>query len=249
MRGMSLTALAGGLVLALSGAAQADEAKAKEVLTKAIEAHGGEAELKKLDGTSMKMKGTVHVMGMELAFTGDAASSGIDKRRMDLEMEIMNQKIRVSNVVNKDKGWIKINDDVKDLDQDQLTEGKEQGHGQYVTTLLPLKDKAYTLSLVGEDKVNNTPVAVVRVERKGYRDVTLSFDKKTFLLLKVEKRVKDDQSGQEVNEEGYYSDYNDKGLRQPKKVTVKRDGKLFVEAEVVELSVDVKFDDKGFDKP
>jgi len=249
MRGKSMAAIACGLVIALTGAARADDAKAKEIIAKAIEAHGGEAEMKKLDSTSTKMKGTVHVMGMEIPFTGDAAVHGVDKSRVDLEIDVMNQKIRITNVFNKDKGWAKINDEVKEMDKDQIAEATEQAHSRYVANLIPLKDKAYTVSLVGDDKVNNTPVTVIRVERKGRRDVTLSFDKKTYLLLKTETRVKDEMSGQEVTEEGYYLEYNDKGLRQPKKLSVKRDGKIFVEAEVVELTTDVKFDEKGFDKP
>lgn len=248
MHMMKLAAGIFGLVLLLSGTAQADEAKAKEVLNKAIEAHGGETELKKLESTSMKMKGTVHAMGLEIAFTGDASSSGMDQRRIDLEMEIMNQKIRVSNVFNKDKGWLKVNDDVKEMDKDQIVEGTEQAHSQSVTWLLPLKDKAYSLSMVGDDKINNTPVVVIRAERKGRRDVNLWFDKKTYLLLKTEARMKN-ESGQEVNEEGFYSEYNDKGLRQPKKITVKRDGKPFLEAEILELTTEVKFDKSAFEKP
>lgn len=249
MRGKSMAAVACGLVFALTGAARADEAKAKEVIAKAIEAHGGEAELKKLEANSTKMKGTIHVMGMEIAFSGDAAASGMDKNRIDLEIDIMNQKIRITNVVNKDKGWAKVNDDLKEMDKDQIAEATQQSHGRYVANLYPLKEKAYTVSLVGDDKVNNTPVTVVRVERKDRRDVTLSFDKKTFLLLKSETRAKDEMSGQEVTEETYFTEYNDKGLRQPKKISVKRDGKIFIEAEVLEIATDVKFDEKGFDKP
>jgi hypothetical protein len=79
MRVKSMAAVACGFVLALTGAARADDAKAREIIDKAITAHGGEAEMKKLDCTSMKMKGTIHVMGMEIAFTGDAASKGADQ--------------------------------------------------------------------------------------------------------------------------------------------------------------------------
>ncbi len=249
MRAKSLAAVACGLVVALTGVARADDAKAREIIDKAITAHGGEAELKKLNATSMKMKGTVHVMGMEIAFTGDVASDGADRNRADLEIEVMNQKIRVSNVFNKDKGWAKINDDVKELDKDQIAEAREKAHAGHLVRLLPLKDKAYTLSVVGDEKVGNAEVTVIRIERKGYRDVSLCIDKKSHLILKHETRVKDDQSGQEVTEEGFYLEYNDKGLRQPKKITVKRDGKLFVEAQVLELSTDVKFDENGFGKP
>jgi len=249
MRSKNCLVLVLGVALAATGAARADEAKAKEVIDKAIKAHGGEAELKKLDASSMKMKGTVHVMGMEIPFTGDSASQGEYRRRVDLEIEVMGMKIRVTNVFDKDKGWAKINDDLKELDKDQIKEGVDQAHSSHVVSLLPLKDKAYTLSVVGDEKVGNAEVVVIRVNRKDRRDVSLFIDKKSNLILKSETRVKDEQSGQEVNEESFYLDYNAKGLRQPKKLSVKRDGKVFIEAEVLELHTDVKFDDAGFGKP
>jgi len=233
----------------IGGSVRAEDTNAREIVTKAIEAHGGEAELKKLENSSVKSKGTVQAMGLEIAFTGEAMRAGADRRRMDLEMEVMNQKIRLLSIFDKDKGWVKINDMVVDLDKDKIEEATEQGHVQEVTGLLPLKSKDYSLSVVGDDKVGDAAVTVIRVERKGHRDVSLSFDKKTLLLLKSETRVKDDQTGQEVTQETFFTDYNDKGLRQAKKVTLKRDGKVFVEAEVTELNVDQKFDDSTFAKP
>lgn len=242
--------MAFGLALILSGSARADtSAKAMEIVDKAIEAHGGEAEMKKLSSNSMKMKGTVHVMGMEIAFMGDTSSQEFARRRVDLEMEVANQKFRIVNVFNKDKGWAKVNDQVTEMTKDQVAGAVDQAHSNWVASLLPLKDKAYTLSLVGEGKVGTTPVLVITVTRKDRRDVNLSFDKKTHLLLKVETRVKDEQSGEEKTEEAFFSDYNDKGLKQPKKITVNRDGKLFVEAEVSDLRVDEKFDESVFGKP
>lgn len=253
MRLPCLVAVVAGLSLTLTGAARADNARAKELIEKATTAHGGEAELKKLESHSLKMKGAVHVMGMELAFTADASSQGTDRRRIDIEVEVMNQKIQVTNVFNKDKGWVKTTvggkDDIKEMDKDQLTEAREQSHANSVVGLLPLKDKAYSISVVGDDKVGNSEVTVVRISRKDYRDVSLFIDKKSHLILKHETRVKDEQSGQEVTEEGFYLNYNDKGLRQPKKISVKRDGKVFVEADVLELNPDVKFAENHFGKP
>lgn len=236
--------------LTMVGAVRADEKlDAKGVLDKAIEAHGGEAEMKKLQSNSAKIKGTIHVMGMELAFSGDVSASGTDLQRVDLETKVGDQMLRIAHVVKKDKGWVKLNDDVTEMDKDQLTEALEEAHNAWVTTLVPLKDKAYTLKMIGDEKVKDQPALVISVSRKDRRDIKLSFDKKTHLLVKVEMRVKDEGSGEEMTEETFMEDYNDKGLRQPRKITLKRDGKPYMEAEISDLKVNQEFDAKHFDKP
>ena len=246
----TIAILACGLAFATGKSARADDkSDAIAVLDKAIKAHGGAGELKKLANSLQKMKGTIHIMGMDIPFTADLISSGEDKIRADIDIEAGGMKIHVVSVVNKDKGWEKIKDDTKELDKDKITEGREQAHAASVANLYPLKDKAYTLSLVGDDKVEGKEVTVIRATRKDRRDVSLFFDKKSNLLLKSETRVKDEATGQEVSDERFFSDYNDKGLRQPKKMIIKRDGKPFLEGEITEMKVDEKFDDSSFEKP
>lgn len=250
MRKVVYAILALGFTFGANSLARADEkTDAKAVVDKAIEAHGGEAELKKLNATSSKIKGTIHAMGMDIEFTGDISNQAGDRVRVEIDAEVGGQKFRIVNVFDKDKGWVKFANDSKEMDKDQIAEAREQGHAGNLANLLALKDKTFGISLVGEDKVGTTPAMVIRVSRKDYRDVTLFFDKKTHLLLKTEARVKDEGTGQEVSQETLYSDYNDKGLKQPKKLTIKRDGKPYMEAEMTELRVDEKFDDSTFGKP
>jgi hypothetical protein len=249
MRMITLAILAFGWSAFTSSVRAADETDAKKIVEKAIEVHGGEAELKKLQSTSQKIKGTVHVMGMEIPFSGNIFSSGEELARVELAFEVMNMKFNLVNIFNKGKGWTKIGDDLTESTKDQIDEAREQAHGTNVATLAPLKDKAYTVSLVGDDKVGDTEVTVIRISKKGRRDVTLYLDKKTHLLIKQQMRVKDEMSGQEVDEERLFSEYNENGLRQPKKMTVKRDGKIYMEAELSELKTDEKFDDSTFAKP
>jgi outer membrane lipoprotein-sorting protein len=235
--------------LVFNSARADDKAAARAVLDKAIEAHGGEAELKKLQVASSKVKGVVHVMGMEVTFSGDAATQGPDRQRMDIEAEAGGQKFRIVHVFNQDKGWLKINDDVKEMDKDKAAESLNAAHCNWVATLIPLKEKDYTLEMVGEDKVDNRPAIVIRATRKDRRDINLFFDKDSHLLLKTERRAKEDNNDQEVTEETIYSNHEDKAARQPKKIAVKHDGKLFVEMEISDFKAEDKLDDSLFGKP
>jgi hypothetical protein len=80
--------------------------------------------------------------------------------------------------------------------------------------------------------------------------VTLYFDKESGLLVKYESRVKDEGSGQEVNEEHFLSDYKEvQGTKQAGKVVTKRDGKLYLEGEVTDHQLSEKLDAGVFAKP
>ena len=70
------------------------------------------------------------------------------------------------------------------------------------------------------------------------------------MVVKTEGTVKDEMSGQEVNEEGFFSDYKDvQGTKQAHKFSVKRAGKLFMEGESTKVELFDKLDASTFAKP
>ena len=114
-----------------------------------------------------------------------------------------------------------------------------------------MKDKAYTLTPLGEVKVGDRPAVGVKVSSKGHRDVELYFDKDTNLLLKSQTRVKSrEQEGKEMDQESLYADYKDvDGAKVPMKVTMNREGKVYVESESTDVKPVDKLDDSTFGKP
>src|SRR5438105_1881591 len=91
--------LAFGFVLVAPVAVRADDAADARVLVdKAVKAHGG-AELAKFNAATIRIKGTIHVMGQAIAFTGDVASHGSDRQKVDLEAEVAGQKFRIISVL------------------------------------------------------------------------------------------------------------------------------------------------------
>ena len=116
--------------------------------------------------------------------------------------------------------------------------------------IAPLKEKGYELSATGEIKVGENPAVGVRVAAKGQKDITLYFDKKTNLLAKIDHTAIDAMSGNEVPEERIVLAYekNADGVPVPKKVAVKRDGKTYLEADVLESKQLEKIDDSEFVK-
>jgi hypothetical protein len=242
--------LASAVLFLAADRARADApAEVQALLDKAIKAHGGEEKLNKHKAFTLKMKGKSHVMGMALDTTGEMAFQRPDQFRMELEFEIMGMKFKILQVFNKGKGWLSLNGMVQELDKDLLAEMKEGVHTARVEWLTPLKDKAFKLSSLGESKVNGRAAVGVKVSHEGQRDVSLYFDKEKGLLLKTESRTKDEQ-GMEVNQENYYLDYKEgDGVPYASKFLIKRDGKDFFDAELIEYKLLESLDDNVFGKP
>jgi hypothetical protein len=240
-----------GLVLAAAVPGRADDAAPLRALVEqSIQAHGGEAALAKFRAGSVKLKGTAHAMGLAIPFTGEVLTQGSDQLRVAIDVEVNGQKFSFVSVLNRDKGWIRMNDQTREMDRELVAEAQAQAYVGWVSSLLPLKDKSFQLSPLGEVKIDDKPAVGVRVTRKGSRDVSLYFDKKTHLLVKTESVVKDETTGMEVTQETFFSDYKEvEGSKQAATLTIKRDGKRHLEAEVFDYKIFDKLDDSVFAKP
>ncbi|MBY0459014.1 MAG: hypothetical protein K2V38_16885 [Gemmataceae bacterium] len=249
-RALAVPALA-VLVLALSHPARAAD-EPKDVVAKAIKAHGGEDALSKYKAGQIKSKGTITIPGVgETEYSQEVSYMLPDKFRDSMELKIGGQTISVFTLINGDKVTLEINGKALEGQEDKVKEAiKNVGHMMEVSRMVTLKDKAYDLSLIGEDKVEGKKVIGVRVSKKGQSDVSLYFDKETHLLAKIEYRTTDPNTGNEITEERFPSGYekNKDGLPVAKKVLVKRDGKTFLEGEVLETKYFEKLDDADFKK-
>jgi hypothetical protein len=204
----------------------------------------------RLNAETLKFKGKVHAMGMEIPFAGEYSCQGPDQLRTVIEFEVNGQKVPVTKILNRDRGWIRMGDVLKEMTPDEVKEAQEDTHEHWVRTLVPLADKAYKLSILGDSRVANRPALAIRVSCQGRRDVNLYFDKESFLLLKSEMLSKDEQTGKEVNREFLNSDFKEVGgLKEPMKFVMKKDGKLLLEADVEEIRRNENLDDSVFAKP
>ena len=236
------------LVLLSSGPVHAADDE-RAIIEKAIKAHGGEEKLTKLKASTMKAKGKVNTAVGELEINQESMSMLPDKVKEIVETEVMGMKIRSVTIINGDSASIEVNG--KDFPlKDELKEAIKQGKKQLqIARLLPLRDKKFTLEMVGEAKVNDRPAIGLRVSAKDMKDVNLYFDKKTNLLAKIEFRTVDPMNGQEVTEERIISDYQTvDGLAVPKKAIINRDGKKYLELTVEEVKYLEKIDEAEFKK-
>ncbi len=227
-------------VLLVAGPLSADDAAStKAIIDKAIKASGGAEKLAKYKAMTWNEKGMYFGMGEGVPYTGKYSVQWPDKFRMEIEGVF-------TIALNGDKGYM----NGEEMEKEQLEEQKENHYSGWVNTLLPLSDPSYKLTSIPETKVNNQPAVGVKVSKAGHRDVQLFFDKQTGLLVKSVAKVKAAEAGfKEVEQESFYENYKDvDGLKSPMKVVIKREGKPFVEAELLDMKRMEKLDDKVFGK-
>lgn len=228
-----------------------EEAKLREVVARAIKAQGGIDNLTKLKANVSKEKGKYYGMGEGIDFTSESSLQLPDRFRVEVKSKIGDQEFTFIQVINGKKGWIKLGDKTEEMDKEMLAEAKEEMNVANISQLVCLKDKEFKLSPLGEVKVGDRPAIGVRVEHKGFRDVSLFFDKEKGLLLKSETRVKDlMRGGEEYTSTTLYDDYKKaEGMMVAHKITIKRDDKPFVDGELTEVKISEKIDDSVFEKP
>ncbi len=232
--GLSVVVLA-----AAAPAVRAADDDPKDIIARAIKAHGGTEFLTKTKAARSTNTGKIQINGMEAEFKQEVAYMLPDKLRDSMELTIGGQTIKVATLLNGDSLTITangekvpVNDDVKKAVKDAV---------QLISTarLVTLaKDKNTKLELFGEEKVEGQPAVGVVVSGKDQKSPTMFFDKKTGLLVKFVHRTLEANTGNEVNEERIVQEYgtNKDGIPVPKKLLIKHDGKTFLEAQVVEAT-------------
>lgn len=249
LRSLALSAAALVVALAPPPVRAADEPK--DIIAKAIKAHGGEAFLAKQKAGQIKTKGKINLPGIgETEYSQETSFMLPDKFKDAMELKVAGQTVNVLTIVNGDTVVLEANGKAIDEGKKVKAAIADVSHVMEVARMVGLQDKGYELSPIGEDKIEGQKVVGVRVSKKGQKDVSLYFDQGTGLLAKVEFRTTDQATGNEVTEERFPSDYakNADGVAVPKKIVVKRDGKTFIEAEVLETKHFEKLDDSEFKK-
>jgi hypothetical protein len=245
--------VAGLLVAAASPARADDQADMRALVDKAIKAAGGQAKLKKLKAVTWKAKGSVHADNRDIEITMEASMQAADQGRLDLTAEVNGNTVTIALVLNRDKGWVKHpkSDKVEAIPKELLAVFNTDFRAVRLAQMLtPLKDKACTLSSLGEVKIDDRPALGIKVVRKGHADVDIFFDKKTHLPVKCQTKVKESKGGQEVTHDYFFSDAKKTaGVLHFTKVTFKRDDKTFLEVELSDIETVDKLDDSTFAKP
>ncbi|HEY8504588.1 MAG TPA: hypothetical protein VIL46_08395 [Gemmataceae bacterium] len=206
MRSANRTTLGIGLALLLACPAAAQD-DAKAVIRKAVEATGGAELLNKYKAGKIDASGTISVMGADIEFTSNSWYQVPSKLKNRINFSIMDQKIEIVQIVNGDRVKMTVNGMDQELPDEQLAELRNSTRLQTIYQLTPLLEGKYELKTLEPKKVNGSEAAGVSVSAEGWDDpVKLYFDKKTGLLVRIERKGLD-PNGQPGTQALTYSDF------------------------------------------
>jgi len=235
-----------GVFLGTNSAQAGDDARA--IIAQAIKASGGVENLKKHQSTTWTEKGTYRGMGEGQPYVGKLAAQFPGQFRMQVlagGMEVF------TIVMNGDKGWIKAGGEVRELSKDELKKQQDDFKVGMISSLLPLEDKAFTLTIIDSIPLGEKGALAmgVKVTRKDYPEVKLYFDKVSYLLVKSEFKAFSSEKSKIVLAEFFFSNHKlIDGAQVPTRIAISHDGKTYVETDIHDLKTG-KLTDEVFAAP
>ena len=137
---------------------------------------------------------------------------------------------------------------VKEMTKPEVEEQRAEAYVAWLMSLLPLKEAGFALSTLADIKIADAPAAGIKASRKGSPDVKLYFDKKTGLLVKLERQGK--EAGIDTFREYFFGDPKEYGgLKLPTRYVERSNGKKVAEWTVSSYKFPGRIDEKEFAKP
>ncbi|MBM3995823.1 MAG: hypothetical protein FJ303_16975 [Planctomycetes bacterium] len=251
MFNLRVLTVAAGVIAVTASLSQAQDTDVKAIVRKAIDAHGGTKNLDKYKAFNTKFKGTMTIMGVKVNVDGDTTLQKPDKVKNVLILDINGKSIDVTNVFNGKKLWVKTMGQTKEIDDEKILKAaREEMESEGAGSLLDFLKAPYELNTIGEVKVKDKDAIGVRISKKGQKDITMFFDKKTHLVVKTETQAYDPSNGQEVLQEKFIHSYQKKhGMEVARRVEIVKDGKTFMDIEITEVTPLETVDASIFAKP
>jgi len=186
-------------VIMTSGAVVSFAQSAEEIVTKHIEAIGGEANWKKIN--AVKMTGSMTMQGMEMPVT----ITTLNKKAMRVDITIMG----TSNyqILTDKEGWvffpIQQQQKPEPMTADQVKESQDQLQVQ--DQFLDYKKDGSKIEFIGKDDIEGTEVLKLKLTDKDGKEKTYFFDASNYYILRESQKITAD--GKEMDVVVHYSNF------------------------------------------
>ena len=222
------------------------QSKARALIAQGVDALGGQKRLSQHAVLSYKMHGKVFIAAAPVDFEGATTAEPAANR---LRLAIAGGLFKFALVLDGDHGWLKFNEQVKDLPAEAVEEHRERLHAELVAQLFPiLADPTYKLALLVDAKVGGKPAPGVRVRHASHREVQLFFDPETKRLLKAETQI--NENGKDIRQETLLEDYGQiDEVWRPRRSRIRWDGADRALREMTDFRATDEPDADAFAKP
>ncbi|HMP16822.1 MAG TPA: hypothetical protein PKD72_07360 [Gemmatales bacterium] len=230
--------------------------KARELLAKAIQAHGGAEGLSALCISSWKGRGLLYREGREdkpIPFYGEWHGNLPEQYRYTYSLKgAGGSSLPVTTGLLEGKAWrtLVTNRGADDLDDKLAKEVAEEAHAHYVSRLVPLLRGDYLLTVLPITKRDDRLIIGLKVDKPGYRSIYLFFDRQLGYLTYLDRKVYDQELNAEINQETSFLNFKSFGkLTLARSITVRRGKKLHLEVELDSYEAKSSLERKFFEKP
>jgi hypothetical protein len=229
---------------------QPDEAT--RIVQRAVTAAGGKEKLAQLLKRRVKTRGTGFDADEKASvnFTFESWLDAPSRCKQIIRLESEGVVLVRTRVLNGQSGWERVDNKTRRLGNDVVSAFQ---HGQYqahVLLFFPLlEEKQFTLTVLKECKIGESDALAIRVSSKGKEDISLFFDKKNWLILKMSVRATDPAFKKALHEEYYENHRQIAGVKWPGTVKIFHNGKKYLESELVALEPLEHADPKWFAEP
>jgi len=210
----------------------ADSLSAYKIIQKYIEVIGGREKLSKIEDRVTQMKGNVQKVDVEMT---------VYQKQPDKFKQVIHAgEIEQTILFSSDKGFVKINDQVKEILGVELAKLKNEST---LNLLLNLDTNVIHISLLGIDTVSGKPAYKVLLKNSSlnwihYYDVNTGFKVMDVKPVTSTQRT--------YLQETYYSDFRPvDGIYFPFKITQKL-GQQDMEFDVISIKLNTELDDSAF---
>ncbi len=228
----------------------ADEKKvAMERLDKAIKAHGGPEQMRKLTTHVEILKGQIITARWGLVQADQELRLDLtDRLRLRVTASTPDGKQDIVIAIDKGKAWMSNAGIVHNIPGDVYNSVIEELHYRRIMMLLPLKEPEFIVRPIDGEKVNGKPTSGIRVGSKDHRSINLYFDDESGLLVRTlhpawlegDKVQRRDVLLLEHKPFG--------GLKLPSAIIDKRDGSIWLDCKA-DYRFEKQFDPKDFAQP
>ena len=222
----------------------------RQVIERAIVAHGGYESLSKARAERIELRGVMYVGNTPVTFTNHLTLQLPGQYKSVVVLQQGERRHSVVHLLNGDNAMIVIDGQPQTVNSLHLSQLRQTLQLEQAMRLVPLlSDPGFTLHPGQDFSYNGGVVTSVRIQGKSQRELVLFFDQKTGLLVKSEHKI-DGPGGKDVTQEAFYSDYREiGGHRRAGKVTVRRDGQKVMDVELVSAQRVVRIDVLEFNRP